>query len=126
MIVGFNHNVNYRGTTFHVQTEDSGLQRPQLTTLLYHGGTILSSKKTLYADIIKVAMINLHRELKMQQLKGKMLLQIHDELLFEVPQEEIEGMKALVAEIMPQAMKLCVPLKIDTKLGKNWGEMTQS
>jgi DNA polymerase I len=78
------------------------------------------------ADIIKVAMINLHRELKMQQLKGKMLLQIHDELLFEVPQEEIEGMKALVAEIMPQAMKLCVPLKIDTKLGKNWGEMTQS
>ena len=54
MIVGFNHNINYRGNTFHVQTEDSGPVRPQLVTLLYHGGTIISSKKTLYADIIKV------------------------------------------------------------------------
>lgn len=54
MIVGFNHNINYRGKTFHVQTEDSGPQRPQLVTLLYHGGTIISSRKTLYADIVKV------------------------------------------------------------------------
>ncbi len=54
MIVGFNHNVSYRGKTFHVQTEDSGPQRPQLVTLLYLGGTIISSKKTVYADIIKV------------------------------------------------------------------------
>lgn len=54
MIVGFNHNVSYHGKTFHVQTEDSGPQRPQLVTLLYFGGTIISSKKTVYADIIKV------------------------------------------------------------------------
>lgn len=59
MIVGFNHNVNYRGVIFHVQTEDSGPQRPQLVTLLYQGGTIIGSKKTLYTDIIKVA--NLER-----------------------------------------------------------------
>jgi DNA polymerase-1 len=78
------------------------------------------------ADIIKVAMINLHREMKMRKLKGKMLLQIHDELLFEVPQEEIERTKSLVSKLMPQAIKLCVPLKIDIKLGKNWGEMAQS
>ena len=54
MIVGFNHNVTYRGVSFHVQTEDGGLKRPQLVTLLYHGGTIISSQKTTYADIIKV------------------------------------------------------------------------
>ena len=75
------------------------------------------------ADIIKIAMINVHRQIGKGKLKSKMLLQIHDELLFEVPQEEIEEMKALVAELMSKAMKLCVPLKIDVKLGKNWGEM---
>jgi DNA polymerase-1 len=75
------------------------------------------------ADIIKVAMINLHQEMKGRNLKSKMLLQIHDELLFEVPSEEVEEMKSLVNELMPQAIELCVPLKIDIKLGKNWGEM---
>ena len=75
------------------------------------------------ADIIKVAMVNLHREMKMRKLKSKMLLQIHDELIFEVPQEEVEDMKSLVGKFMPQAIKLCVPLKIDIKLGKNWGEL---
>ncbi len=54
MIVGFNHNVNYKGVAFHVQTEDSGVKSPQLVTLLYHGGTIIASHKTVYADIIKV------------------------------------------------------------------------
>src|SRR6056297_2297140 len=54
MIVGYNHNVSYRGSNFHVQTEDSGPKKPQLVTLLYHGGTIISSQKTSYADIIKV------------------------------------------------------------------------
>lgn len=54
MIVGFNHNITYRGVSFHVQTEDSGLQKPQLVSLLYHGGTIISSQKTLYEDILKV------------------------------------------------------------------------
>lgn len=54
MIVGFNHNINYRGVGFHVQTEDSGVKNPQLVTLLYHGGTIISSQKTVYADILKV------------------------------------------------------------------------
>jgi hypothetical protein len=54
MIVGFNHNITYRGVGFHVQTEDSGVKNPQLITLLYHGGTIISSQKTVYADILKV------------------------------------------------------------------------
>jgi len=75
------------------------------------------------ADIIKIAMINLHREMERRNLKSKMLLQIHDELLFEVPEEEVEEMKSLVAELMPRAFELCVPVKIDIKTGKNWGEM---
>lgn len=54
MVVGFNHNVMYRGEVFHIQTEDSGFNNPHIITLLYRGGTILASKKTSYADIIKI------------------------------------------------------------------------
>jgi DNA polymerase-1 len=75
------------------------------------------------ADIIKIAMVNLHREMEKQSLKTKMTLQVHDELLFEVPPQETDLIKELVNKIMPQALKLSVPLKIDTKLGKNWAEM---
>jgi DNA polymerase-1 len=75
------------------------------------------------ADSIKVAMINLHREMEKRNLKSKMLLQIHDELLFEVPGTEVAEMKSLVSELMPRAVELRVPLKIDIKLGKNWGAM---
>jgi len=75
------------------------------------------------ADIIKIAMINLHREMEKKRLKSKMLLQIHDELLFEVPEEEVEEMKTLVSRLMPQAIQLCVTVKIDIKLGRNWAEM---
>jgi len=75
------------------------------------------------ADIIKIAMINLHREMEKQNLHSKMLLQIHDELLFEVPETELEQMKSLISDLMPKAFELCVPLKIDIKVGKNWGEM---
>jgi len=75
------------------------------------------------ADIIKIAMVNLHHEMGKRDLRSKMILQIHDELVFEVPPEEIDPMKELVSEVMSQALKLSVPLKIDIKLGKNWGEM---
>jgi DNA polymerase-1 len=75
------------------------------------------------ADIIKIAMIDLYREMKKRSLKSKMLLQIHDELLFEVPEGEVAEMKSLVVELMPNAFELLVPVKIDIKLGKNWAEM---
>jgi DNA polymerase I len=75
------------------------------------------------ADIIKIAMVNLHREMEKSSLRSKMTLQVHDELLFEVPPEETDRMKELVSGIMPQSLKLSVPLKIDVKLGKNWAEM---
>jgi len=75
------------------------------------------------ADIIKVAMINLYREMVKRQLKSKLLLQVHDELVFEVPQEELETMCQLVPQVMSTALALSVPLKVDTKTGNNWGEM---
>lgn len=71
MIVGFNHNITYRSVSFHVQTEDSGLKNPHLVTLLYHGGTIISSQKTGYADIIKVDNLDqVIEELAKEQHKG--------------------------------------------------------
>jgi DNA polymerase-1 len=68
-------------------------------------------------------MINLCREMDKQRLKSKMLLQVHDELVFEVPEEELEIVQQLVPEIMTTALELSVPLKVDTKMGNNWGEM---
>ncbi len=75
------------------------------------------------ADIIKVAMINLEREIEKRKLASKMLLQVHDELIFEVPDAELGEMKKLVPELMTSAMTLTVPLKAAVKSGPNWGEM---
>ncbi len=75
------------------------------------------------ADIIKIAMINLSREMKRRELKSKMLLQVHDELIFEVPEGELGIMKKIVPEIMSTACMLTVPLKVEIKVGHNWGEM---
>lgn len=75
------------------------------------------------ADIIKLAMNTLHDQLKERGLRSKMLLQVHDELLFEVPASELQEVGSLVCETMEGAMKLDVPLKVELKHGKNWGEM---
>ncbi len=75
------------------------------------------------ADIVKLAMIRLQGEMSRRGLKSRMILQVHDELLFEVPPDELEEMKGLIEEIMPQAMDLSVPLKVEVKVGRNWGEM---
>ena len=57
------------------------------------------------------------------KLKSKLILQVHDELVFEVPDWEMEEMRILVEQIMPEAMELDIPLKVDIKKGRNWGEM---
>jgi DNA polymerase-1 len=75
------------------------------------------------ADIIKVAMINLRREMLARKTRSRMLVQVHDELLFEVPDEEMEEMVRLVREIMTTAIELLVPLKVDINTGKNWAEL---
>ncbi len=74
------------------------------------------------ADLIKLAMINLHRCLKSAKLQARMLLQIHDELVFEVPPEEIQPLANLVNQEMSGAFELDVPLKVDMKTGDNWAE----
>ena len=76
------------------------------------------------ADIIKIAMIQLHEQLRERRLRSKQLLQVHDELLLEVPVDELEQVATLVVEIMEQAYQLKVPLKVDCKAGQNWGQMT--
>ena len=54
MVLGFNHNIGYKGETYHVQTEDSGVEKPHIITLLFKGGAILCSMKISYADILKI------------------------------------------------------------------------
>jgi DNA polymerase-1 len=72
------------------------------------------------ADLIKLAMIRIHRAIKDQRLHGRMLLQVHDELVFEVPPPEIESMKVLVCEHMEGVVELRVPLVVDIGVGPNW------
>ena len=74
------------------------------------------------ADIIKVAMVNIHRELKQRSMRSKLLLQVHDELVFDAHNEEAEDLKGLVRDRMEGAMQLAVPLVVDMALGKNWLE----
>lgn len=75
------------------------------------------------ADIIKIAMIQIDQEIEAQKLKSKMLLQVHDELIFEVPSKEVELMKKLVKEKMEGVVKMEVPLIVDVGTGKNWLEI---
>ncbi len=74
------------------------------------------------ADIIKIAMINIHHRIIKEKLKTRMLLQVHDELLFELPEDEKDIVEALVREEMEGAIKLKVPLKVDLGIGLNWAE----
>lgn len=74
------------------------------------------------ADIIKVAMVSIHREMKLRKLRSKLLLQVHDELVFDAHVEEAEELKGLVRERMEGAMELAVPLVVDMGMGKNWLE----
>jgi len=72
------------------------------------------------ADIIKIAMINIYKELKNKRLKSKLILQVHDELVFEIPQNELSVMLELIPRLMNSAMTLVVPLEVDISYGKSW------
>ena len=56
-------------------------------------------------------------------MRSRMILQVHDELIFETPQEEMDDLRALVLELMPAALDLVVPLKVELKTGDNWGDL---
>jgi len=74
------------------------------------------------ADIIKLAMIDIHRELAARNSPARMLLQVHDELVFEVPRDHVDETRALVTELMEGAFELSVPLEVATGVGENWYE----
>ncbi|RMG99286.1 MAG: DNA polymerase I [Chloroflexi bacterium] len=74
------------------------------------------------ADIIKIAMLRLHEALR-EGFRAQMLLQVHDELLLEVPEDEVDVIRPLVVEIMSGAYELDVPLKVEASVGRNWLEL---
>jgi len=74
------------------------------------------------ADMIKIAMINIHGDLAKKKLKSKMLLQVHDELVFDVLKEEADEVGALVEKRMKTALPLGVPVEVGMGTGKNWLE----
>ena len=76
------------------------------------------------ADIIKIAMLNISQKLVELDLSSKMILQVHDELIFESPEVEVDQLESLITEIMPNALELDVPLTVETKSGTDWGNMS--
>jgi DNA polymerase-1 len=81
------------------------------------GNTVIQGSA---ADLIKKAMVNLHRRMQRENMRSKMLLQVHDELVFETPIEVAETEAAIIREEMSNAMKLSVPIKVEVGWGKNW------
>jgi DNA polymerase-1 len=77
------------------------------------------------SDIIKIAMNKIDAELQERALTTKMILQVHDELIFEGPAKERDAVQEMVLRIMPKSLELVVPLKVDVKVGTNWGELEE-
>jgi DNA polymerase-1 len=75
------------------------------------------------ADIMKLAMLNVVEALKKESLKSNLLLQVHDELVFEVPEDEVDKLSVLVKREMENAYKLSIPIRVSLEVGKSWGEM---
>jgi DNA polymerase-1 len=83
------------------------------------GNTVIQGSA---ADLIKMAMVKLHRRMKRENLRSRLLLQVHDELVFETPIEAVESEAAIIRQEMVNAMKLSVPLKVEVGWGKNWAD----
>ncbi|MBU2063270.1 MAG: DNA polymerase I [Candidatus Omnitrophica bacterium] len=75
------------------------------------------------ADLIKVAMVDIYRKLQEKGLKAVMVLQVHDELVFDVPEKELDRVREIVKDTMENVIKLKVPIKVSLKTGKNWKDM---
>ena len=75
------------------------------------------------ADIVKLAMVAVERTLRAKKLESRLLLQVHDELLLEVPEKEIPVVEALLKEEMEKVMPLSVPLRVSVETGNTWGDL---
>jgi DNA polymerase-1 len=73
--------------------------------------------------MIKVAMIRIDEKLRAQKLETRMTLQVHDELLFDVPEDEIDAVRALVKREMENVLELNVPIVVDLGIGQNWRDL---
>ncbi|MDC7227946.1 MAG: DNA polymerase I [Spirochaetales bacterium] len=102
------HGINSRNAT-----ERAGAERIALNTPIQGSA----------ADIVKLAMLKINSGLQERGFKSKLLLQVHDELIFEVPDHEIDEMKSFVRETMESVIKLDVPLRVSIETGNNWGEL---
>ena len=99
--------INSRNTTIRSLAERNAINAPIQGTA---------------ADIIKLAMVNVDRRIREEGLKSRMVLQIHDELLFDAVQEEARTLKNMVVEEMENVVRLTVPLTVECNEGKNWLE----
>ena len=75
------------------------------------------------ADVMKKAMLHIDSGLKDRELRGRMLLQVHDELIFELPGAEVDDLVSLLQDTMPTAIQMVVPLQIDVRRGSNWRDL---
>ena len=75
------------------------------------------------SDMIKIAMVRMHEAMQARGLRARMLLQVHDELLFEAPPEEVDALKSLACDIMEAALPLSVPIVVDVKAGTDWAQV---
>ena len=82
--------------------------------------TAMNTPIQVVADIIKLAMVKFSEKIKETKYHAKLLLQVHDELIFEIPKSEVEDFSKFVEEIMEQALVLDVPLKVDSNYGATW------
>ena len=105
MVLGFNHNLMYKGEVFHVQTEDSGVVTPHIITLLYRGGVIISSKKTSYSDILKMDNLDVVVEELMKEQHKEMMRRLKtgefDEKAFSFKAQLIENYE--IPTLAPEA-----------------------
>jgi hypothetical protein len=105
MVLGYNHNLRYKGEVFHVQTEDSGVANPHIITLLYRGGVIISSKKTSYSDILKMDNLEVVVEELMKEQHKEMMRRLKagdfDEKAFSFSAQLIENYE--IPTLAPEA-----------------------
>jgi hypothetical protein len=110
MLVGYNHNIGYKGEVFHVQTEDSGINTPHIITLLYRGGNILASKKTSYADIVKMG--------NLSQVVEELMKEQHKDMLRRLKNGEfddklgLEGVFETPPALNPEPLTVTAPVPI--------------
>jgi DNA polymerase I len=123
-IVSFAKEHEYVKTIFNRRRYIPELKSPVYTQRLFGERTALNAPiQGSAADLLKKAMVDLYRYLKENHKKSKLLLQVHDELILEVPKEELEEMQKIVPEMMRNAFKMKVELKTSCDVGNNWYEL---